>query len=77
MSEFDMLVTKLTGKETETIKALQGPGIMIVTGGSGTLKAGERNYEVKEGYVFFIGYNTELELLAADGLETHIAFCEA
>lgn len=77
MSEFDMLVTNLKGSETETIKALQGPAIMIVTGGKGTLKAEEKEYEVKEGYVFFIGYNTEIELAAESGLETHIAFAEA
>ena len=76
MSEFDMLVTNLQGNETETIKALQGPAIMIVTGGKGTLKAEGKEHEVKEGYVFFIGYNTELELVAESDLETHIAFAE-
>jgi mannose-6-phosphate isomerase len=77
MSEFDMLVTELKSNETETIKALGGPSIMIVTGGKGTLKAEGRDHKVKEGYVFFIGYNTEIELSAVDSLETHTAFCEA
>ena len=77
MSEFDMLVTNLKADETETIKPLQGPAIMIVTGGKGTLKAEGKEREAKEGYVFFIGYNTEVELAAESGLETHIAFAEA
>lgn len=77
MSEFDMLVTNLQPKETETIKALQGPAIMIVTGGIGTLKAEGKEHKVKEGYVYFIGYNNEIELEAESGLETHIAFAEA
>ncbi len=77
MSEFDMLVTNLKADETEAIKPLQGPAIMIVTGGKGTLKAEGKEHEVKEGYVFFIGYDTELELAAQSGLETHIAFAEA
>lgn len=77
MSEFDMLVTELKSKESETIKALQGPSIMVVTGGNGTMKADGKEIELKEGYVFFIGYNTEIELKAESGLETHIAFCEA
>jgi mannose-6-phosphate isomerase len=77
MSEFDMLVTNLKGKETETIKALQGPAVLIVTGGKGTLKAEGKEHEVKEGYVFFIGYDTEIELVAESCLETHIAFAEA
>jgi mannose-6-phosphate isomerase len=77
MSEFDMLMTELKSKESEKIKALLGPSIMVVTGGSGTMKADGKEVEVKEGYVFFIGYNTEIELTAENGLETHTAFCEA
>jgi mannose-6-phosphate isomerase len=77
MSEFDMLITELKGEETETIKALQGPSVLIVTEGRGALKAEGKEHEVKEGYVFFIGYNTKIELAAEAGLETHIAFAEA
>jgi mannose-6-phosphate isomerase len=53
MSEFDMLVTKLKGKETVTIKPLQGPAILIVTGGKGTLQGEGKERKVKEGYVFY------------------------
>lgn len=77
MSEFDMLVTDLKGKEIETMNALQGPAIMIVTAGKGTLKAEGKEHEVKEGYFFFVGYNTEIELATESGLETNIAFAEA
>ncbi|KAH7351070.1 RmlC-like cupin domain-containing protein [Rhexocercosporidium sp. MPI-PUGE-AT-0058] len=77
MSEFDMLVTVLRSGEKETIEALKGPAIMVVTGGKGILKAEGKETEIKEGYVFFIGYNTEFELVAGSGLETHIAFAEA
>ena len=77
MSEFDMLVTNLKAGETEKIKALQGPSIMVVTGGDGIMRAEGKEHEVKEGFVFFIGYNTEIEFVAASGLETHIAFAEA
>jgi mannose-6-phosphate isomerase len=76
MSEFNMLVTSLKGTESETIKPLQGPAILIVTGGKGKLKAKEEEFEVKEGYVFFVGFDTGLELVAEDGLETHIAYAE-
>ena len=50
---------------------------MVVTGGSGTMKADGKELEVKEGYVFFIGNNTEIVLKAENSLETHAAFCEA
>lgn len=76
MSEFDMLLTQLKSNESETVEALKGPSILVVTDGQGRLKAGGEDYAVKKGYVFFIGYNTEIELVAEDGLEVHTAFCE-
>lgn len=76
MSEFNMLVTDLKDNESETIKALQGPAILIITGGRGKLLAEGKDHDVKEGYVFFIGYNTRIELLAEAGLETHTVYCE-
>ena len=45
MSEFDMLMTELKSKESEKIKALQGPSIMVVTGGSGTMKVDGKEVE--------------------------------
>jgi len=76
MSEFDMLVTELKAGESETIEPIQGPGIMIVTAGSGAMKAGDE-YALKEGYVFFVGFDTKLELTTDEGLEMHMAYCEA
>ena len=77
MSEFNMLVVDLGSQESETIKPLQGPAVMVVTGGKGTLKAEGKEYEVKEGYVFYIGYDTQLEFTAGESLEAHIAYAEA
>lgn len=77
MSEFNMLVTDLKKGEKEVIEGLKGPAIMIVTSGKGTMKGEGEQFEVKEGYVFFVGYDTQLELLAEEGLETHIAYAEA
>lgn len=77
MSEFNMLLTTLNATESETIEALQGPGILVVTGGKGQLKAGGETFEAKRGYVFFVSYNTEIGLIAEDGLEVHLAYCEA
>lgn len=77
MSEFNMLVVELSSKAEETIKPLQGPAVMVVTGGNGIMKAEGNEFEVKEGYVFYIGYNTELQFTSDDGLEAHIAYAEA
>lgn len=72
-----MLVLELQKGEKETIEKLGGPSIMVVTGGKGIMKVGGEKFEVKEGYVFFVGVGTELEFEAEEGLEAHIAFCEA
>ncbi|PBP20081.1 mannose-6-phosphate isomerase [Diplocarpon rosae] len=77
LSEFMILVTDLQAGEKETIQALNGPAILIVTGGKGILKAEGEETEVNEGYVFFVGYDTELELVSEKGLETYIAYAEA
>jgi hypothetical protein len=70
------LVTELKAGQRETIRALQEPGILVVTARDGDLKIGRNEYAL-EGCVFFIRYNTEIELAAVDGLETYIAYCEA
>ena len=77
MSEFNMLVTNLGKGEKETIKAIKGPSVMLVTAGKGKLKAGGETKEAKEGYVFFIGQGTELAIESDEGLELHTAYCEA
>jgi len=77
MSEFDMLVTKLKAGESESIETINGPSIMIVTSGSGTLQSGSEEYKLVEGYVFFIGCGTKIKLKSSKDLETHIAYCEA
>ncbi|KAK2625813.1 hypothetical protein QTJ16_005125 [Diplocarpon rosae] len=77
LSEFIILVTDLQAGEKETIQALDGPAILIVTRGKGILKAEGEETEVNEGYVFFVGHDTELELVSEKGLETYIAYAEA
>ncbi|KAK3061292.1 hypothetical protein LTS18_006595 [Coniosporium uncinatum] len=76
MSEFDMLNITLNGNESETVEALGGPSIMICTQGSGKLKAGGKERDIQEGYVFFIGQGTEMEFVASDGLQVYNAFVE-
>ncbi|CAL3972812.1 unnamed protein product [Diplocarpon coronariae] len=65
LSEFNVLVTDLQAGE-ETTAALNGLAILI-----------GRQTEVNEGYVFFVGYDTELELVSENRFETYIAYAEA
>ncbi|KAM3085820.1 hypothetical protein ACMFMG_002879 [Clarireedia jacksonii] len=77
MSEFNMLVTELGAGEKETIKAIEGPSIMVVTAGKGTLTGADQHVELKEGYVFFVGCGTEMQFTADENLEVHTAYSEA
>jgi mannose-6-phosphate isomerase len=77
MSEFNMLVTRIGKKDKETIKAIDGPSVILVTEGKGTLAAVGNIKSVEEGYVFFLGQGTELMVASDEGLELHIAYCEA
>lgn len=76
LSEFKMLVTSLKEGGTETIQALEGPGILVVTSGSGKLKSSNQTFDLEEGLVYFVGYNTEITLSSTGGLETHLAYCK-
>ena len=59
IDEFSVVWTKMDGEQTEKHKPVEGPSILIVTSGSGTLTGEalktESNFELKEGYVYFIG----------------------
>jgi mannose-6-phosphate isomerase len=76
MSEFNMLKTELGSGESETISKIDGPSIVLVMKGSGTLKAEGKEFKLSEGYVFFVGHGVELEFQASDGLQIFTAFVE-
>jgi mannose-6-phosphate isomerase len=76
MSEFNMLATELSAGQKETLAAVEGPSIAVVTNGQGTLKAKDKSWELGEGSVFFIAQGVELELQSGEGLSIYIAFVE-
>ena len=76
LSEFDMLVTTLGKGESEEVKAVEGPSVMIFTSGQGTMKVGSEKYEAKEGYIFFIGQGVDLAFESEEGLVAYRAFAE-
>ncbi|KAI9873631.1 MAG: hypothetical protein M1830_010770 [Pleopsidium flavum] len=77
MSEFNMLVTQLDAGQQEVVDAVEGPSIMIVTSGSGSMKVDGKTHEVKEGYVFFIGQGVGVEFGSEKGMEVYRAYAEA
>lgn len=76
MSEFNMLCTELKGDGSEVVKALAGPSMMIVTKGSGKLRAEAKDHELSEGYIFFIGAGVETEFTSNSELQVYRAYVE-
>lgn len=60
MGAFNMPITELKSGETDTVKPINGQGIMFMTSGQGTMKAGGKTHEVKAGYIYFIGQGVEV-----------------
>ncbi|KAH7132313.1 mannose-6-phosphate isomerase-like protein [Dendryphion nanum] len=66
-----------------TFEAIEGPSIVLVTKGSGTISVGPKKEKVEEGYVFFVGATAELVVESevdgegdGEGLVLFKAFCE-
>ena len=78
MSEFDMLLTELEAGQGETVSAVEGPSIMAVTSGKGTMKTEGKTQEVGMGHVYFVGRGVELAFQTDDqaGLVVYRAFAE-
>ena len=79
MSEFNMLITELKGGEKDIVAKAEGPSVMIVTRGGGSMKVGGKEYELKEGWIYFVECGVDVEFEAANGgkgLEIYRAYAE-
>ncbi|KAI1269981.1 mannose-6-phosphate isomerase [Xylariaceae sp. FL1019] len=68
IDEFSVIRSELkdTGAKV-TFDPIDGPSIVICTGGHGTISVGEKTEEIKEGYVFFVGATARLVLKSEGG----------
>jgi mannose-6-phosphate isomerase len=63
IDEFSVVRSILRGNGSKaTFDPLDGPSIIICTGGKGKISVGPTTQEVKEGYVFFVGASAECVL---------------
>jgi len=76
MSEFSVVGTGIEGKGSEQCRAIEGPSVLVVTGGQGTMKAGGKDWALKEGWVFFVGCGVPVEYETSTGLQAYRMFCE-
>ncbi|KAJ3044617.1 Mannose-6-phosphate isomerase [Rhizophlyctis rosea] len=80
IEEFSILRTNLKATESETVKAIAGPSVIIVTEGSGKVKYQENGQEktqpADKGYVFFVSAGLDVELESkGDNFVSYRAFC--
>ncbi|KAI1178568.1 mannose-6-phosphate isomerase [Nemania sp. FL0916] len=81
IDEFSVVRSVLKGNGSKvTFDPIDGPSIIICTGGKGKISVGSKTEEIKEGYVFFVGATAELvmesEGESGDEFITFKAFCE-
>lgn len=81
IEEFSVVRTVLRRKGAKaTFDPLDGPSIIICTGGEGKISVGPTEEDIKEGYVYFVGATAEVALeSASEGDEefmTFKAYCE-
>ncbi|KAI1823384.1 mannose-6-phosphate isomerase [Xylaria intraflava] len=81
IDEFSVIRSVLKGNGSKIVfDGIDGPSIVICTGGQGKISVGTKTEEVKEGYVFFVGATAELVLESEGGAEDEFvifkAFCE-
>lgn len=81
IDEFAVIRTTLKGDAAKaTFEPIDGPSVIICTGGKGRIAVGSKVEEVREGYVFFVGATAELVLESEGGEDdefvTFKAFCE-
>lgn len=74
MGEFDMLRAELGVGDGDEILASEGPGVLIVTKGSGIMKADGRQFDLSEGFIFFVAPGVPLVWETVKGMEIHMAY---
>ncbi|KAK7214425.1 hypothetical protein V2G26_002428 [Clonostachys chloroleuca] len=71
--EFDMLRIDLGPDEDEEIQALEGPGIAIVTHGTGILHGDDEEIAVKEADILYVAPQVQTKWRTSSDLQVHMA----
>lgn len=73
MSEFDMLRVELGEAEGDEIEGSEGPGVLIVTRGSGRMEADGESFELGEGAIHFVAPGVKVRWVTEKGMEVYMA----
>lgn len=73
MSEFDMIVAGLRAGESDELKASEGPGVLLVTQGTGKMSAEGKEFELKEGFIYYVAPGVDLKWETESGMQVFMA----
>lgn len=69
MGEFDMLVAGLKAGESDEIAKGDGPGVMIVTQGRGKMTTDGKEFDLSEGFIFFVAPGVDVKWETETGMQ--------
>lgn len=69
MSEFDMLMAGLRAGESDEISKGDGPGVMIVTQGRGKMTADGKEFDLSEGFIFYVAPGIDVKWETETGMQ--------
>lgn len=73
MSEFDMIISGLKAGESDELKASDGPGVLLVTQGTGKMGAEGKEFELKEGFIYYVAPGVDLKWETESGMQVFMA----
>ena len=77
IDEFAVARTELPAGAAETFEPVQGPSLVLVTEGGGSIGVGPKTELLARGLIFFVGATARLQMSAGpEGLVAFRAFCE-
>ena len=62
LSEFEMLVTEVGKGAEETVEEVEGPSVLFATEGKGKIHVDDKEWDISEGSIYFIGQGQEVKL---------------
>lgn len=73
IEEFAVVKTELASGQSEVFEGVEGPSVLVCTGGRGSISVGPKKERVETGWVFFVGATAKV-VLEAEGEEGFITF---
>lgn len=73
LREFDMLKADLKAGDRDEIAGSEGPGVLIVTAGQGTMTAEGKTHDLKAGFIYYVAPSVDVTWQTDSELQIHMA----